>query len=221
MKLELAPSILSADFCNLAASVRTCTEAGAERFQFDVMDGRFVPNISFGTLPIKALRPLTSACFEAHLMVVEPERWIEQFAQAGAEVVIIHAEAAVHLQRALAQIRAAGSKAGLALNPATPLDILDYVLEDLDQLLIMTVNPGFGGQQFLPASLQKIAEARARLDAASHPIDLEVDGGIDAENARAVADAGANVLVAGTGIFGHAGGPAEGIRAMRAALASG
>ncbi len=217
MPVKVAPSVLSADFAALGPAARECHDAGAECLHFDVMDGRYVPNISFGALPLKALRPLSDARFEVHLMIVEPERWIEEFARAGADLITIHAEAVIHLQRALAQIRHAGAKAGLALNPATPLSILDYVLEDIDLLLIMTVNPGFGGQQFLPVSPRKIAEARERLDASGRPIDLEVDGGIGPENAAEVVRAGADVLVAGTSVFGHPGGPSAGIRALRAA----
>jgi ribulose-phosphate 3-epimerase len=181
------------------------------------MDGRFVPNITFGTHPLRALRPHSEAVFEAHLMIVEPERYIDDFAAAGAQIITIQPEATVHLQRTLAQIRDAGARAGLALNPATPLDVLDYVLDDIDLLLVMTVNPGFGGQEFLPAMMRKIAGAKEVLRRASHAIELEVDGGIGPENAAEVVAAGATVLVAGTSVFGHHGGAAEGIRVLRAA----
>lgn len=217
--VKIAPSLLSADFGALAEAAAACDRAGAEHLHFDVMDGRFVPNITFGTHPLYALRPHSNAVFEAHLMIQEPERYIEAFAEAGAQIITIQPEATVHLQRVLAQIRQAGSRAGLALNPATPLSVLDYVLDDVDLLLVMTVNPGFGGQEFIPTMMRKIADANQRIRAASHPIDLEIDGGIGPENAAETAAAGATVLVAGTSIFGHPGGVAAGIRAIRDAVA--
>jgi ribulose-phosphate 3-epimerase len=218
--VKIAPSLLSADFGSLAQAAEVCARAGAEHLHFDVMDGRFVPNITFGTHPLRALRSHSDAVFEAHLMIVEPERYVDDFAAAGAQIITIQPEATVHLQRTLAQIRQAGAKAGVALNPATPLDVLDYVLDDIDLLLVMTVNPGFGGQEFIPAMMRKISDARAYLRRASHPIELEVDGGIGADNAAEVVAAGATALVAGTSIFGHPGGAAEGIRALRSALTS-
>lgn len=215
MAVEIAPSLLSADFGAFAAAARECASAGAERLHFDVMDGQFVPNITFGAHPIRALRPVSSARFEAHLMIVQPERFVEEFAQAGAQTITVHAEACTHIQRTLAQIREAGAAAGLALNPATPLDVLDYVLSDIDLLLVMTVNPGFGGQEYIAAMTRKIREARAKLDTSGRHIDLEVDGGIEPENAAEVVAAGANVLVAGTGVFRHPQGAQAGIRALR------
>src|SRR5258706_3974205 len=175
------------------------------------MDGQFVPNITFGAHPIRALRAVSKARFEAHLMIVQPERFIDEIVNAGADLVTVHSEACVHLQKTLAQIRKAGAKAGVALNPATPLSVLDYVLEDIDLLLIMTVNPGFGGQEFVPATMRKINTARALLNAHNRVIDLEVDGDIGPHNAAEVVRAGANVLVSGTGIFTHPGGIAGGV----------
>lgn len=217
MAIRIAPSLLSADFGALREAAVTCARAGAECLHFDVMDGQFVPNITFGAHPIKALRSASSARFEAHLMIAQPERFVEEFARAGAEVITVQAEACTHLQRTLAQIRNAGAAAGLALNPATPLDVLEYVLDDLDLLLVMTVNPGFGGQEYLSAMTRKVTQARRILDSAGHPIDLEVDGGIDADNAATVVEAGASILVAGTSVFGYPGGAAAGIAALRAA----
>lgn len=218
MSVLIAPSLLSADFGNFAGAASACSAAGAEALHFDVMDGQFVPNITFGAHPIRALRPVSTARFEAHLMILQPERFIDEIAASGADLITVHAEACIHLQRTLAQIRGAGARAGLALNPATPLDAIEYVLDDIDLLLIMTVNPGFGGQKFVPSALRKISEARAALDGAGRPIDLEVDGDIGAHNAADVVGAGANVLVSGTGIFKHEGGIAGGIRAIRLAL---
>ena len=163
MSVEIAPSLLSADFGALAAAARDCEAAGAERLHFDVMDGQFVPNITFGAHPIRALRSVSRARFEAHLMIVQPDRFIDEIAKAGAQVITVHAEACVHLQRTLSQIREAGAEAGVALNPATPLDALQYVLADIDLLLIMTVNPGFGGQNYLPAMTEKIRRGRLLL----------------------------------------------------------
>lgn len=213
--VELAPSLLSADFGELARAAEICEKAGAERLHFDVMDGLFVPNITFGTQPLKALRHRSGAVFDTHLMIVQPERYIEEFAEAGADVITIQAEATTHLQRTLALIRSTGKRAGLALNPATPLSVLDYLLDDIDQLLIMTVNPGFSGQEFIPAMMRKIADARRVLDAASRPIALQVDGGVGPENAGSLVRAGATILVSGSGIFGHPDGPAAGIAAIR------
>lgn len=218
MSVKLSPSLLSADFGAFAAAARLCEEAGAEYLHFDIMDGLFVPNLTFGAPLVEALRPRSRAVFDVHLMIVQPERYIETFAAAGADIITVHAEATTHLQRTLAQIREAGAKAGLALNPATPLNALDHVLDEIDLLLVMTVNPGFGGQKFIPATLAKIAAARQLLDAAGRPVELEVDGGIGPQNAAQVVAAGANVLVAGSSLFAHPDGPAAGIRALRQAV---
>lgn len=218
MSVKLSPSLLSADFGAFAAAARLCEEAGAEYLHFDIMDGLFVPNLTFGAPLIEALRPRSRAVFDVHLMIVQPERYIESFAAAGADILTVHAEATTHLQRTLAQIREAGKRAGLALNPATPLNALDHVLDDIDLLLVMTVNPGFSGQMFIPATLAKIAAARQRLDAVGRPVELEVDGGIGPQNAAQVVAAGANVLVAGSSLFSHPDGPAAGIHALRQAV---
>ena len=220
MNVKIAPSLLSSDFGAFAEAARDCERAGAEFLHFDIMDGAFVPNITFGPGVVRALRPHSRAVFDVHLMIQQPERWIDAFAEAGADIITIHAEACLHLQRALSQIRGTGVRAGLSLNPATPLDVLDYLLNDIDLLLIMTVNPGFGGQHFIRAMLPKIAAARERLDQAPGPVDLEVDGGIAGDTAADVVKAGANVLVAGSSVFGHPEGLAAGIRDLRKAAAA-
>jgi len=171
-----------------------------------------------GPTAVQALRPVSKAVFDIHLMIVQPERYVEDFIKAGADSVTVQAEACLHLQRTLTQIREAGARAGVALNPATPPEALEYVLNDLDLILVMTVNPGFGGQAFLPAMLPKIRRVRAMIESVSHPIHLEVDGGIAAETVGAVTEAGANVLVAGTAIYRHPEGVADGIRLLRAAV---
>ena len=218
--LIIAPSLLAADFGRFAEAAAACEQAGAEYLHFDVMDGRFVPNITMGPAAVKSLRPVSGAFFDVHLMIVEPERYIESFIAAGANGVTVQAEACTHLQRTLAQIRAGGAKAGLALNPATPPDMLPYVLEDLDLILVMTVNPGFGGQAFLPATLRKIREVHTLVKESGLPIEIEVDGGITAETAAMVTEAGANVLVAGTSLFAHPQGLAAGMQALRSAANS-
>lgn len=217
-RVLIAPSLLSADFANLGEAARAAREAGAELLHFDVMDGVFVPNITFGAQTVQALRHLSDALFDVHLMIVQPERYIEQFAQAGADIITVQAEACVHLQRTLAQIREHGVRAGVALNPATPLSAVEYVIPDIDLLLIMTVNPGFGGQQFIPEMLRKIARARAMLDEAGSDAWLEVDGGINGQTTPLVVRAGARVLVAGTSVFGHPEGVRAGVEELRQAV---
>jgi ribulose-phosphate 3-epimerase len=216
--MKIAPSLLAADFGHLSEEAEKCEMAGADFLHFDIMDGLFVPNLTFGTLPIRFLRPAAKLVFDVHLMIVQPERYIEDFAKAGADIITVHAEACTHLQRTLAQIRESGARAGLALNPATPLDILEFILDDIDLLLILSVNPGFGGQSFLNTSWRKIAAARHILSQTSRTIELEVDGGVMPENAPELSALGASVLVSGTGVFGHPEGAGGGIKAIRAAL---
>jgi ribulose-phosphate 3-epimerase len=200
--LRIAPSILSADFGRLAEDVQAAEEAGADLIHVDVMDGRFVPNISIGPLVVKAVRKATRLPIDAHLMIVEPERYAEAFVEAGADLVSVHAEATPHLHRTLQLIRAAGGRPSVALNPSTDLSALEWVLEDCAQVLVMTVNPGFGGQGYIPACTAKVRRLRALAEARGLPLEIEVDGGVNAETAGLVAGAGANVLVAGTAVFG-------------------
>lgn len=199
----LSPSMLSADFGHLAETLDALRDAGLSWVHWDVMDGRFVPNITFGQHVLRQMRPLSPLFFDVHLMIEEPERYLGDFRDAGADLLVVHAEATRHLQRTLAEIRRLGMKAGVALNPATPLDVLDYVLDDVDLALIMSVNPGFGGQSFLPRTLDKVAELARRLDKCSPRPLIEVDGGVDPGNAGALTAAGADVLVSGSAFFSH------------------
>jgi len=198
---KVAPSILSADFTRLGEQVLAVEAAGVDRFQVDVMDGRFVPNITFGVLAIASLRPLTRLAIEAHLMVEPPEDFIERFAKAGADTIIVHQEATPHLHRAIQQIHHWGKKAGVAINPSTPASTLSEVLGSLQLVLVMTVNPGFGGQDFIPETLSKIRQVRNAIQERGLDCEVEVDGGINHQTARLVVEAGANVLVAGSAVF--------------------
>jgi ribulose-phosphate 3-epimerase len=216
----LAPSILSADFLNLGKAIQACVDAGVEWFQLDVMDGHFVPNISIGPLVVKACRRATDAFLDVHLMISEPVRYLEAFSGAGADSLTIHYEVSTHIHRTLSRIHELGMKTGVALNPGTPVNALDEVIDQVDLVLVMTVNPGFAGQQFIDSSPQKIRRVRAYLDEHESPAHIQVDGGITAITAKMAAEAGANVFVAASSIFQHQNGIAAGIDALREAISS-
>ncbi|MBM4417019.1 MAG: ribulose-phosphate 3-epimerase [Chloroflexi bacterium] len=216
--VSLAPSILAADFARLGDQMAAVELAGfADRIHVDIMDGQFVPPISFGTLICPALRSATRLDLDVHLMIVRPDRYFAELAEVGVRTVSVHLEACPHVHRDLGEIRRLGMRAGLALNPGTPVDHASEVLDLVDQIVVMTVNPGWGGQPFLEGSVRRVAAARALADAAEHPIDIEVDGGITVRTAPAVVAAGANVLVAGSAVFNHPGGIAAGLRALEEA----
>ncbi|MGO5335969.1 ribulose-phosphate 3-epimerase [Bilifractor sp. LCP19S3_H10] len=199
---RLSPSILSADFSKLGEQVRILEDAGAPWLHIDVMDGQFVPPVSFGDVVIRSVRPVSKMFFDVHMMVTEPDRFVDDYAKAGADMFTVHAEACAHLDRTLQHIHESGMKAGVALNPATPLQVLDYVLDKVDMVLIMTVNPGYGGQKYIPSMTAKIRDLRRKLDEAGYQdLPIEVDGGINASTIDTVLDAGASVIVAGSAVF--------------------
>jgi ribulose-phosphate 3-epimerase len=204
LPIRIAPSVLSADFGRLAEEVRAVDAAGADWIHVDVMDGRFVPNITIGPLVVEAIRKATRLPVDAHLMIVEPERYVEAFARAGADLVCVHAEVSPHLHRTLQAIRAAGARPAVALNPSTPLEAVEWILGDVEMVLLMSVNPGFGGQGYIPAVTEKVRRLRRMADERGLTLEIQVDGGVKASTVAAVAAAGANVLVAGTAVFGAA-----------------
>jgi ribulose-phosphate 3-epimerase len=201
--LMIAPSILSADFSRLGEEIKAVEDAGADVIHIDVMDGHFVPAITIGPLVVKAARKVTQLPLDVHLMISEPDRYLQEFAEAGADWITVHVEACVHLHRTLHAIRKLGKKAGAVLNPATPLATLDYVLEDVDLVMLMSVNPGFGGQSFIESTLNKCRKLRAMLDEANPAAGIEIDGGVSPQTIKAIAEAGANIFVAGSAVYGQ------------------
>ena len=219
--IKIAPSILSADFSRLGEQVAEAEAGGADAIHIDIMDGAFVPNITMGPMIVQAIRPWTTLPFDLHLMIANPERYIADFASAGADTITVHAEACVHLHSVIQQIRAAGKRPSVAISPATSISAIEEVIADLDQALVMTVNPGFGGQAFIEAMLSKISRMRALIDERGLSADLQVDGGISATTAAAVARAGANVLVAGSAVYNDRMSVAESIARIRRSIAEG
>ncbi len=219
-KIEIIPSILSADFARLGEQVHEAEEAGADRIQVDVMDGHFVPNITVGPMIIKAIRPHTSLPIEAHLMIERPELYVPEFAKAGADYIIPHVETSPHLHRTIQQIRSVGAKAGVALNPSTPLAAIEEILEYLDMVIVMTVNPGFGGQEFIESMLPKIRRLREIIERRGLSCAIEVDGGIHEETAPKVVEAGATLLVAGSAVYAAPDGVAAAIARLRESISN-
>lgn len=217
--IKFAPSVLSADFSRLGEHAREAVQAGAGLLHFDVMDGHFVPNITFGPLVVRAVRNHESLPFEVHLMISEPERAVEDFVRAGADRILVHPEVCPHLNRVLHQIQDAGAAPGVALNPSTPLESIEWVLDIVECILVMTVNPGFGGQEFIPLMLQKIRRTADLVRSTGREIEIGVDGGINTQTAPLVADAGANVLIAGSSVFGGTGSVQENLRALMDSVA--
>ena len=214
--VSIVPSVLPADFARLGEEVAALEDAGVDRIQWDVMDGRFVPNLTFGPDVIAASRKHCSVPFEAHLMVVEPDELMSKYVDAGCELIIVHAEACRHLHKTLAAIRDTGAKSGVALNPSTPLDVVRHVLDLTDMILVMTVNPGFGGQAYISTMEPKIAEAAALIEGSGHQIELEVDGGISPDTIGGAVAAGARILVAGSALYKHEGGLGDAVATLRA-----
>ena len=217
--VKLAPSILSADFSRLGEQVKLVEDSGVEYLHIDVMDGHFVPNITIGPLIVEALRPHSKLVFDVHLMIENPDRYITDFVKAGADIISVHVETCPHLHRSIQNIKACGAKAAVALNPATPLNTIEYVLSNLHMVLLMTVNPGFGGQKFIPEVLPKVSALAEMIKQTGKNIDIQIDGGINPQNAGEVVRAGANVLVAGSAIFAAPDVPAA-VAALRAAVSS-
>ncbi len=218
--IRIAPSLLAADFGHIAKAAHELERSGAERIHVDVMDGVFVPNFTFGTDTVRVLRRETSLPLEVHLMIVDPDKHLSTFASAGADAITVHYEASPHLHRTLTSIRALDCRSGAAINPSTPALMLDDVLEACDLALVMTIDPGFGGQQLIPHTLRKVEQLRHEIQRQGLETEVEVDGGVDASNAKACVDAGADVLVAGTAVFKHEGGPEAGVAALRLALSN-
>ncbi len=216
--VQILPSILSADFRCLGQQIAEVEQAGADRIHVDVMDGRFVPNITIGPLIVEAARKSTSLPLDVHLMIVEPERYLADFASAGADIILVHQEACPHLHRTVEQIKQLDKQAGVVLNPSTSIASLEEVIDMLDQVLVMSVNPGFGGQRFIASSTQKVRRLQRLLQERGAQAAIEIDGGIDPTTAPAVVAAGASLLVAGSAVFGAPGGPGEGVRRLRASL---
>lgn len=212
--IKLAPSILSADFARLLEDVKKVENAGCEYLHIDVMDGHFVPNITLGPGIVKSLRKDVDMVFDAHLMIENPDNYIKQFVDAGCDIIVVHQEACRHLHRTIQNIKSHGIKAGVALNPATPIDTIKYVLQDVDMVLLMSVNPGFGGQSYIPVVTEKIKELKALIDEMGLDIDIEVDGGVKPSNISEVVNAGANVIVAGSAIF-NAGDIDQAVKSLR------
>ena len=212
--IKLAPSILSADFARLLEDVKKVEKAGCEYLHIDVMDGHFVPNITLGPGIVKSLRKDVNMVFDAHLMIENPDNYIKEFADAGCDIIVVHQEACTHLHRTIQNIKSHGMKAGVALNPATPIETIKYVLQDVDMVLLMSVNPGFGGQSYIPVVTEKIKELKALIDKMNLDIDIEVDGGVKPSNIAEVVNAGANVIVAGSAIF-NAGNIDEAVKSLR------